>query len=222
MRILLIRHAESTGNARRLWAGITDHPVTIHGNAQAQALANALSSVPLTHIYTSPLRRALHTAKAVKKFHPGAAWVVCEELVEQNLGSCEGKPWKPGSGSSDGESTSEIRQRAQRFVETTLKNIEQDSCVAIVSHGLFLSVLASAMRTAPGIWSNTGYMDIEIFANGNCITKRSNETGHLVGLKRARAGIGSEAYDTRQRNIGDYFGSRSKYTTDTLNMVINK
>lgn len=66
MRLLLIRHAESAGNAARVIQGIADHPLTAHGEQQAKLLATRLQHglVPEA-LYSSPLRRAWQTAEAI-------------------------------------------------------------------------------------------------------------------------------------------------------------
>ena len=65
MRLLLIRHAESEGNAQGRLQGRKEFPLSQRGVAQATALAERLSSIPVAAIYASPIRRALDTAEAV-------------------------------------------------------------------------------------------------------------------------------------------------------------
>lgn len=65
MRLLLIRHAESEGNAQGRFQGLQDYPLTQRGIEQAVRLAARLRDRRLDHIYTSPLARADHTARIV-------------------------------------------------------------------------------------------------------------------------------------------------------------
>ena len=62
MELFLARHGQSEGN---LGSAADDPPLTALGNAQAAALGDALRSVRLDLIVSSPLRRALETAAAV-------------------------------------------------------------------------------------------------------------------------------------------------------------
>ena len=64
--MLLVRHAESTGNAERLIQGVTDLPLTPFGERQAEALAQRLARErrPCA-LYASPLRRAWETALTI-------------------------------------------------------------------------------------------------------------------------------------------------------------
>lgn len=75
--VTLIRHAETTGNLGRLLQGITDSPLTVYGQAQVDALAQAwktttavgdaktLKLPPPTLIVCSPVGRARKTAEAI-------------------------------------------------------------------------------------------------------------------------------------------------------------
>ncbi|MBF8286806.1 MAG: putative phosphoglycerate mutase family protein, partial [Dehalococcoidia bacterium] len=65
MRLLLIRHAESEGNAQGRLQGRKEYPLTARGAVQAAALAQRLAVEPIAAVYASPIRRALDTALAV-------------------------------------------------------------------------------------------------------------------------------------------------------------
>ncbi|KAK6500957.1 hypothetical protein TWF506_003715 [Arthrobotrys conoides] len=67
MKILFIRHGETTDNLRHVYAGITDSSLTSHGVLQTARLADHIGSTlpPITHIFSSPLSRAKKTAEAI-------------------------------------------------------------------------------------------------------------------------------------------------------------
>ena len=67
--IYLARHAESDWNAENRFQGHTDRPLTEGGRAQAEALADELADKPLEAVFSSPLHRALDTAKLVAARH---------------------------------------------------------------------------------------------------------------------------------------------------------
>ncbi len=80
MRLLLIRHAESEGNAENRFQGQRDFPLSVRGVEQALRLAARLKDRHIDHIYASPLSRADHTARIVaesirlgKDFHNDTA-----------------------------------------------------------------------------------------------------------------------------------------------------
>jgi broad specificity phosphatase PhoE len=65
VKLLLVRHAESQGNAERRLQGRREFPLTERGVEQAQALASRLATTPVAAIYASPISRSLHTAEVI-------------------------------------------------------------------------------------------------------------------------------------------------------------
>src|SRR3989304_8489878 len=65
MRLLLLRHGESIGNAEWRLQGQLDYPLSPQGAAQARRLAEALRVYAPQALYASPVRRALETAQVV-------------------------------------------------------------------------------------------------------------------------------------------------------------
>jgi len=109
MRLLLIRHAESTGNRQRRLQGRADFPLTEHGRRQAEELAAALSRPPVTAVSSSPIRRALHTAEAIAG-HLGLKVDVRAALQEYDFGELSGLTWP------------EIRERRPHLIEQLLSD----------------------------------------------------------------------------------------------------
>jgi broad specificity phosphatase PhoE len=86
-QITLLRHGESEGNARHLFQGHDDHPLTEKGRAQANALALRWVSEGrgFDQVITSPLRRAQETAcLAIAPL--GLAPLVSPLWIEQDFG----------------------------------------------------------------------------------------------------------------------------------------
>jgi probable phosphoglycerate mutase len=90
IRILLIRHGETDFNLTHHFQGRIDIPLNKEGENQAQALALALKDESLTAIYSSPLIRAMETARSIKAFHPSAPLFKEEGLSEMDLGEFDG------------------------------------------------------------------------------------------------------------------------------------
>ncbi|MBC7262947.1 MAG: histidine phosphatase family protein [Chloroflexi bacterium] len=66
MEVLLIRHAESVGNAENRIQGWSDSPLSERGRRQAIALARRLAKeFNINALYTSTLRRAWETAEII-------------------------------------------------------------------------------------------------------------------------------------------------------------
>lgn len=67
-RIILVRHGRSMANVSNVFAGITETPLTPHGLAQAQAVANYLvGREAIDKVYASPLSRAMDTVRPTAK-----------------------------------------------------------------------------------------------------------------------------------------------------------
>ncbi|KAK5132048.1 hypothetical protein LTR08_000385 [Meristemomyces frigidus] len=178
MELYLIRHGETVDNVAGLYAGVRDSALTNHGTDQARRLGEYFANhVKLTHIFSSPLSRALKTAEAVRKaqsglnLHDAAATaqsldiVKVPDLIEQNFGYYEGKPFyarsdpkktgrqvhydthKDDPGFVDVESKESISRRADCFLDVHLLPLFEETAignplvVVVVSHGILLSTL---------------------------------------------------------------------------------
>ena len=65
MRLLLIRHGESTANAEGRWQGHADFSLSERGRRESERLAERLAAWPIDALYTSPLRRARETEEEI-------------------------------------------------------------------------------------------------------------------------------------------------------------
>jgi broad specificity phosphatase PhoE len=83
--IVLVRHGQSTANARGQIIGRGDAELTELGRDQARALAPSL--VGAERVLTSPLARAVETARLAL---PGLRAELDESFVEQDYGALEG------------------------------------------------------------------------------------------------------------------------------------
>lgn len=90
MRILLIRHGESRGNAEGRAQGLNDEPLTALGHSQADALAQRLQQdYSICAVYASPLQRAVETAVHVSRACQRPV-VVQQDLREYDCGGITG------------------------------------------------------------------------------------------------------------------------------------
>ena len=67
MDVLLIRHGQSLGNARRVFLGHTDWPLSAFGMRQAKKTAEYLLQKRIDAVFASDLVRAVQTAEAFAK-----------------------------------------------------------------------------------------------------------------------------------------------------------
>ncbi|KAK0705549.1 histidine phosphatase superfamily [Lasiosphaeris hirsuta] len=170
MRLFLVRHGETVDNVAGLYAGVRDSALTVHGMLQAQRLSTHLASRsrspttgPITHIFSSDLQRAAHTAQAVidaitrsPTAPDGSPFrlhlVKVPDLRERNFGSAEGKRF--GASRADSETHEAMRARAERFVRWHLAELLAgggEGSIVVVSHGLMLNSLLRVLlaRYAP-------------------------------------------------------------------------
>ncbi|HIK20081.1 MAG TPA: histidine phosphatase family protein [Synechococcus sp. M44_DOE_062] len=91
LRILIVRHGESTFNLENRIQGRSDlSRLTPTGEVQAQRVAEALAGIPLDCAYCSPLSRALDTARIILKDREGIPLHITDQLREIDLTAWEG------------------------------------------------------------------------------------------------------------------------------------
>lgn len=90
LRIILVRHGETDWNRENRLQGRMDIPLNQKGKVQADALALALKDEALTAIYSSPLVRAMETARSIRRSHPFTPLFEERGLVDMSLGDFDG------------------------------------------------------------------------------------------------------------------------------------
>lgn len=88
-RLILVRHGETAWNLNEVYRGRADVPLNKTGKRQVAALGKALRDEPIAAVYSSPLSRAMDTAKAVAKHHKVKV-VKAPELIDISYGRWEG------------------------------------------------------------------------------------------------------------------------------------
>ena len=147
LRLFLIRHGETAWSLTGQHTGLTDLPLTDHGEAEARRLRPMLAGETFTHVFTSPLQRAARTCE-LSGVSPAAE--VEPDLVEWDNGDFEGETrgqiaadhpdWNLfRDGAPGGESPGQVSDRADRLIDR-LKKLQGD--VALFSHGHFCRALA--------------------------------------------------------------------------------
>jgi probable phosphoglycerate mutase len=146
-RLVLLRHAESEGNAGKIMQGGGEYPLSEHGRRQAAAAAAALAAWPLTLVVASDLSRAKDTAVLTA----GRVDVVDARLRERGAGPWEGRPRAelesahPGALEDDA-----LRPDGFEFATAVVARM-RDACselvanpglVVAVTHGAVLRLLA--------------------------------------------------------------------------------
>ena len=162
MRLILVRHGATPWNeARRVQGGRSDIALGETGQAQAERLARALAGEKVQAVYSSPLKRALATARAIARPH-GLEVHPLPSLREIDAGQAEGLPvdrlkedfapfwkeWREGNGPvtwPGGESVEQVARRAWGAI-TRLRRHHAGETVVVVGHAFVLtSILVRAL-----------------------------------------------------------------------------
>lgn len=164
IRIFLVRHGETDWNKAHRFQGRIDVPLNQEGRDQAQALAQALKAETLTAIYSSPLLRAMETARFIGAFHPSVPILEEEGLIEMDLGKFDGmeaqrwaeqypdfrKLWFETPATArmpGGESLQEVQKRAIGTLERITRDYAPKSTLLICSHNFVnVTILCYALR----------------------------------------------------------------------------
>ena len=87
--IILIRHGETRWNIEGRWQGHADSPLTETGVKQAEAIAQRLSAMSFSALYSSDLGRAMLTASIISEA-TGHEIISDQRLRERNVGVLQG------------------------------------------------------------------------------------------------------------------------------------
>ena len=165
MRLILARHGETESNRERRALGRQDVPLNETGRLQAQALARCLEPAPLAAVYSSPLCRALDTARAIAEAHDLPV-AVEDGLAEMDVGEMDGhslehlwerhadllRRWLGPEAATlrmpGGESLQEVQDRAWDALGR-LAGRHPDGIVCAVSHNFTIHVLLCRLLGLP-------------------------------------------------------------------------
>ncbi len=203
IKLILIRHGESDGNAQRKFSGFQDVDLTEKGIWQAKRLARRLERVQVNAVYCSDLKRARHTAEIIFGDR-GKDIVVSPNLREINFGAWEGYTFeevkskfgygdefnhlmeniKPEAAIPQGES---LNDRVMAELNNLLKKHEKtdkDKTIALVCHGGTIRViLSNALNIGlKNMWNIEQYstaLNIINYYDHKAFVALINDTSHL-------------------------------------------
>jgi len=153
--LAVVRHAQSMANAGFVTADPASIALTVRGEEQARALADAWS-VPPARIFTSPFLRAKQTSQPLaERFNLGVTYLEVHEFTYLSPERCAGtsaadrKQWVDDYWSRcdpnyvDGpgaESFTQLMARAERALRI-LRSCSQHQQVVVFSHGQFMQAM---------------------------------------------------------------------------------
>ena len=196
---VLLRHGQTPMSVQKRYAGRSDTPLTDVGVQQAAAAAKRLASAGLGAIVTSPLLRAVQTAREVAAV-TGAAVVTDDGFRETDFGAWEGltfaevrERWPaelatwladPQVAPPGGESFTDVSARVTAALHRLL-TARAGQTVLIVSHVTPIKTLVAAALLAPPAALYRMHLDvaalseIDWYPDGPAVLRSFNDTAHL-------------------------------------------
>jgi len=202
--LIVARHGETAWNVEKVFRGRADVNLDDVGVTQAELLGKYLSNWGLEVVYSSPLRRALDTAKMVARYQRVAVGVA-EGLTDIDYGEWQSLPeqevnrlypalldeWNsnphkvkmPG-----GESLEDVRRRSVDVVDGILAR--HHGIVLLISHRVVIKVLVCHLL---GL-DNSRFWNIRLdicgittfdYVDGRFVLTRHNDTSHLRELPKS-------------------------------------
>ena len=203
LKLIVTRHAESEWNSVGRYQGLLDPDLTERGREQAKRLAEVLKNERIDALFSSPLKRTLHTAKIIGEAL-GSEPKKEDRIIEINHGVWSGllveevkkrypedfelwlkEPHKVKF--PEGESLEDVFNRVKDFLDDILKNYNEKT-VAIVSHTVPIRCLYCAVLNVDlsKFWSfgcdNASYSVVYLDNEGRNVVQKLNITCHLGEL----------------------------------------
>jgi broad specificity phosphatase PhoE len=155
-RLWLVRHGETEWARLGRHTGHTDIPLTDLGREQARALEARLAGHVFSTVLSSPLSRALETARLAGF---GEQVETTDDLLEWDYGDDEGRTTleirgdRPGwtiwrDGPAGGETADEVAARVDRVI-ARVRAEGEGANVLVFAHGHLLRVLAARWLGLP-------------------------------------------------------------------------
>jgi probable phosphoglycerate mutase len=185
----LVRHGETEWSLTRRHTGLSDIPLTAHGERQAATVEPRLREIDFALVLSSPLQRARRTAELAGF---GDRLQLDDDLVELDYGEYEGittaeiREQRPGwdlwrDGCPGGETVAQAAVRCARAIERARA---ADGPVLIVAHAHLLRTLAAvALELGPDAGRHllVDPTSISVIGNerGTPAIRLWNDLGHL-------------------------------------------
>ena len=205
VKVILIRHGETDWNTKQIFRGRKDIPLNEVGLAQAKAVGVSLSDIQIDAIYSSPLGRALETAKVLAESR--SLEVELEEgFIDIDFGKWQGithekvkeeyeslyEMWLKNPqmvAFPEGESLKDVRTRSMEALKKVIKK-HSGKTLAIVSHRvlnkvLLCSVLGLELSHFWYIKQDTCAINRFEYKDGRFYLTLLNDTCHLKKIEGA-------------------------------------
>lgn len=197
-KLILVRHGESEWNAKGLWTGWTDIPLSEKGKKEAVAVAEAIHSIHIDICYTSTLIRARETLTIILHFlGKNPPIVENKALNERNYGDYTGKnKWEIKKQLGDeafaklrrswnypvpnGETLKDVAGRVLPFYkDQILPQLQKGKNVLVAAHGNSIRALMKEIENIPD--ESIAFIEI---ATGEAVVYAFDNNGFIVDKER--------------------------------------
>ena len=197
MKIILLRHAETTSNKNDKADSQTDAELTEKGQKDAHNLISKLEDLKIDVFIVSPLKRNLQTIQPFLDTLNDPKVIFSKLTIERNLGDFTGTPIgtfqkycddknedKVFCRPKNGESIVDAHERAKKFLQFLKKNYKNKT-ILVCGHKNFLMCFEILLRDLDiknyykyKPLKNTG---IREFNQCNTFDKSTKKTNHQLG-----------------------------------------
>lgn len=157
MKLYVVRHGQTDQNVLGLVQGDTESDLTEKGREEAKALQDLVKSLNVDIVVSSPLRRAVDTAKLITNNEKEI--IIDDRLIERDFGLSEGKPvdeeltvkywnFKLNTDINQVEKVQDLMFRITEFIED-MRNKYDDKKVLVVAHSAILRAIHYAINGIP-------------------------------------------------------------------------
>lgn len=184
MKIYITRHGKTEWNTIGKLQGWLDSPLTEEGIERAEKLSHRLKTIDFDHIYSSPQKRALDTAKILNTGQGDIK--ILDELRELGLGKWQGMKIEevektypeeyylyfndPKSYKSlEGEDFHELFSRVKKALKKIIDG--QGENVLIVSHGVTIKAIIAVLKEM----DMEDFVDIQVYTGTSLTVFELNE-----------------------------------------------
>lgn len=192
--LVLVRHGESTWNAKGIWTGWTDISLTEKGREEARIAGKAVKDIHFDIAFVSPLKRAEETLQEMEKiWGANLQRIKSAAITERDYGDYTGKnKWQVKTEIGDeaflklrrswdypipnGESLKQVYQRAVPYYkETILPKLKMGKNIVVSAHGNSLRALVKYLDNL----SDEDVSKLEI-PTGQVLVYFVNQEGQIV------------------------------------------
>lgn len=138
--ICLVRHGETDWNRERRLQGHTDTSINLTGIQQAHACGQILKEHSWDGLITSPLRRAVETARIIHSYIKNKEYVLWDEFAEIDYGKNNGTLFQNEYNPLSLIKLDEVKHRVRAGLER-IHNEYPSGKIIVVTHGVVIRLI---------------------------------------------------------------------------------